>query len=111
MSNDNRREQHKVILHNDNHNQRGKIISTSDIPVRIKPQHLITTNRNHYTSHSGNTTHIPDLQNKFDGRESFQVHSHDGRNWHQIPKGNTRQRGDQVPLSPRSNQSLTDRYW
>jgi hypothetical protein len=101
---DDRRNNHKPTLQNHDDNTRGKMISTSDIPVRIKPQHLVATG---VFNSKNESTQIMNLDNKFGGPESFQVHTHDGTTWHQVPTHKTRQRGDQVPLSPRSNESMT----
>lgn len=105
-----KRASHKPTLESDS-NSSGKMISTSDIPSRIKPQHTTVTGGGTFTSQKGVTTHVMDLRNKFGGDDIFQVHSHDGQTWHQVPRDKPRGGGDQVPLSPRSNQSMTDKFW
>jgi hypothetical protein len=107
MSNyDTRRSKHTAILAGPT-NPRGEMISTSDIGVRSKPQHTVVTGGFWKPGLAG-----MDLRSKFGDLPTFQVHSHDsGVTWHQVPTKVRRTYGDQVPLSPRSNQSMHDKFF
>lgn len=102
-----KRTEHSTTLQSTT-NQSGKMVSTSDMPLRTKPKHLkpISTSFNQTTN-----TYSMDLRKKFGGQDIFQVHSHDGFEWHQVPRNKPRVKGDTVPLSPRSNQSMTDKFF
>ncbi|WP_115719785.1 hypothetical protein [Gallaecimonas mangrovi] len=87
-------------------NKQGKIISTSDERrVRVKPKHLLVER----TLVPKPGLEVMQLRNKFSG-DKFEVHSHNFGDFHQVPTNKARNRGDQQPLSPRTQQSLNAKW-
>ncbi|AJQ97507.1 hypothetical protein [Gynuella sunshinyii] len=88
-------------------NPRGQIISTSDDRSgRVKPKHLVVDSAQ---SMPKRNLEVMTLRNKYSG-DTFQVHSHNFGPFHQVPMNKPREKGDQQPLSPRTQQSLSDKW-
>lgn len=86
-------------------NPGGTKLSTQGGSGMLAPKDTVHTGGGSFTSKSGLTTHVVNLEN---GSTKLQLHSHDGKNWHQVPMNKPRVKGDQVPLSPRSNTIMSD---